>query len=106
MNFKKHSNTVILGKIRKNDIRFAYVPFDFISSCLFVFTMKLKHANYKSHWNILVFYERWKMMSDLDIPHGKMSNFTSFPLFGFILDIKLRIFDFESHWNVLTFCYK
>ena len=29
--------------------------------------------------------------------HGKMSDFTSFPLFGFRLVIKLRNFDFEGH---------
>ena len=32
-----------------------------------------------------------------------MSDFVSFPLFGFILVIKLRNFDFESHCNALIF---
>ena len=32
-----------------------------------------------------------------------MSDFVSFPLFGFTLVIKLRNFDFESHWNTLIF---
>ena len=43
------------------------------------------------------------MMSDLNISHGKMSDFVSFPLLGFTLVIKLRNFDFESHWNTLIF---
>ena len=42
-------------------------------------------------------------MSDLNISHGKMSDFASFPLLAFTLVIKLRNFDFESHWNTLIF---
>ena len=34
--------------------------------------------------------------------NGKMSDFVSFPLFGFTLPIRLRNCDFESHWNTLT----
>ena len=92
---------------RKNTLRFA-VTCDFILLCLFVltFAMKLKSANYKSHWNILVFYLQWKMMSDVNMSHEKMSDFVSFPLFGFILVIKLRNFDFESHWNTWIFSDK
>ena len=37
------------------------------------------------------------MLSDLNISHGKMSNFVSFPLFGYALVIKLRNFDFKVH---------
>ena len=48
---------------KKNAVRFAYVLFYFISYYLFVltFAMKLKHVNYKSYWNILVFgtNEKW-----------------------------------------------
>ena len=36
-----------------------------------------------------------KIMSDLNIPHGK----ASFPFFEFTLVIKLRKFDLENHWN-------
>ena len=43
------------------------------------------------------------MMSDLNISHGKMSDFVSFPFFGFTLVIKLRNFDFECHWNTSLF---
>ena len=39
----------------------------------------------------------------MDIFHGKMSGFVSFPLFGFTLVIKLRNFDLESHLNTLIF---
>ena len=68
-------------------------------SFLFVptFAMKLQVANYESHWNILVFWDQSKMISDLNMSHGKMSDFVSFPLFGFNLVIKLRNFDFQSH---------
>ena len=37
------------------------------------------------------------MVSDLNMPPGKMSGFVSFPLFGVSLVIKLRNFDFEGH---------
>ena len=36
-------------------------------------------------------------MSDLNMSHGKMSDFFSFSLLGFTLVIKMRNFDFESH---------
>ena len=39
--------------------------------------------------------------SDLNMSHGKMSDFVSFLLLGFTLVITLRNFDFESHWNTL-----
>ena len=35
-----------------------------------------------------------------------MSDFVSFPLFGFTLVIKLRNFDFESHWNISIYLMK
>ena len=37
------------------------------------------------------------MMSDLNISHGKMPGFVSFPCFWFTLVIKLRNVDFEDH---------
>ena len=43
------------------------------------------------------------MVSDLNISHGRMSDFVSRPLFGFTLVIKLRNCDFESHLNTLIF---
>ena len=36
-------------------------------------------------------------MLDLNMSHGKISDFASFPLFRFDLDKKLRKFNFESH---------
>ena len=89
----------------KNIVKFAHALFDFISLYLFAltFAMKLKDANYKSHWKILLFCDQLKIMSDLNMPHEKMSDFDSFVLFGFTLVIKLRNFDFESHWNTLIF---
>ena len=37
------------------------------------------------------------MTSDLNMSHAKMSDFVSFPLFGFTLVKKPRNFDFENH---------
>ena len=37
------------------------------------------------------------MVSDFNMPHGKMSDFVSSSLLGLTLVIKLRNFDFESH---------
>ena len=71
--------------------------------CLIYFTLLVcahyKSANYKIHWNILVFYDQWKMMSDLNMSDVKMSDFVSFPLFGYTLAIKRINFRFESYWN-------
>ena len=91
--------------MRKDTVRFAHVKYKFISLNLirFTFTMKLKSPNYKNHWNILVFYDQWKVISDVSMSHWKMSDFNSIPLFGFTLVIKLRILDFESHWNIFIF---
>ena len=36
------------------------------------------------------------MASDLNLSHGKMSDFVSFPLFGFTLVTKLRNVDFKG----------
>ena len=36
------------------------------------------------------------MVSDLNMSHGKRSDFVSFPLFGFTLVIKLRYFDLKK----------
>ena len=59
--------------------------------------MKLKDANSKSHWNILVCCNQWKLMSDLKMSLGKMYNFASSSLFGFTSVIKLGNLDFEIH---------
>ena len=37
------------------------------------------------------------MVSDLNMSHGKMPDFVSFPLLGFTSVIKLRNFDFKGH---------
>ena len=42
------------------------------------------------------------MVPDLNMSHEKMSDFVSFPLFGFTLVINLRNFDLEGHENTLT----
>ena len=37
------------------------------------------------------------MLSDLNLPHGKMSDFVSFPLFRFTLVVKMRKVDYKGH---------
>ena len=100
INFKLHWNTITFS-IRKNLARFAYDPLDFIWYYLFslLFAMKLNDANNKNLWNVLAFCDQWKMMSDLNLTHTKMSDFVSFSLFRFTLAIKLQNSDFKSHWN-------
>ena len=73
---------------------------------VFTIAMKLKDANYKSHWNILAFCDQWYMTSDLNMSYGKMSDFASFSFLAFNLVKKLKNFDFWSHWNTLTFLDK
>ena len=46
------------------------------------------------------------ILSPLNMSHGKISDFVSFPLFWFTLVIKLRTFDSESHRNTLIFFYE
>ena len=73
-------------------------------TCLhLILKMKWKDAKYKSHWNIFIFCDQWKMMSDLNKSYGKIPDFVSFPLFRFIAVIKLTNIDSESHWNILIF---
>ena len=45
----------------------------------------------KSHWNILVFCNHWKLISDLNMSYGKIPDFVSFPLFEFTVVIKPEI---------------
>ena len=52
---------------------------------------------------IFYYFVNYRFQSDLNISHGKKSDFDSFLLFGFILVIKLENFDFESHRNTLIF---
>ena len=42
-------------------------------------------------------------MSDLNISHGKMSDFVSFPLFRVTLVMKLRNLNFKVRENTLIF---
>ena len=93
---------------KKHTVRFPHVLCYFISLYLKVltFAIRLKSANYKSHWHILVFYDQWKIMSDLNMSHRKMSDFVLFLWLRFTLVLKLRNFDFESHWNTLIYLDK
>ena len=90
----------------KSFVRFEYVPRKmsaFVSFLLFGLITKLRNFGLESHWNTLIFFDKKYMTSDLNMPHGQMSDFFSFPLFGLALVIKLRNFHLESHWNTLIF---
>ena len=67
------------------------------------FPIKLKTANCKHYWDVLVFHDQWKIISDLNKFPRNMSDFVSIPLLGFTLIIKLRNFAYENHWNILIF---
>ena len=43
------------------------------------------------------------MLSDLNMSHGKLSDFALLTLFKFTLVIKLRNFEFKGHENTLIF---
>ena len=59
--------------------------------------MKLKKTNDKKSLRYFSILEPMNIMSDLNMSHGKMSDFVSFPLFGFILVLPLRNFDYGGH---------
>ena len=46
------------------------------------------------------------MASGLNMSHGEMSSFVSFPLFSFTLVRQLRNFEFKGHENTLIFLEK
>ena len=46
------------------------------------------------------------LVSHLNISHGKMSNFVSFPLFELNSGMKLGNFDYKSHWSTSICCDK
>ena len=92
----------------KNEVRFEYVSWkmsDFVSFLLvgFSLVLKFRNFNFETHWNILIFFDKKDIMSDLNMYDGKIADFVSFSLFGLILVIKLKNFDFQSYWNTLVF---
>ena len=64
--------------------------------------IKLKDANIESHSNILVFCDQRILMLDLNLSRGKISDFVSFPLFGFTLAIKLRNLDLNAFCQTVS----
>ena len=47
--------------------------------------IKQRNLDLESFWNSLIFFDKKYMTSDLNMSHGKMSDFVSFSLFGFTL---------------------
>ena len=56
-----------------------------------------RNFDFESHINIFIIFDKKDMVSDLNMSHGEMPDFVSFPLFGFNLVRKLRNFDFKGH---------
>ena len=73
------------------------------------FAMKLKEVNFwhlqksffKSHWNILVFCNQWKI-SDLNLSYGKVSDFILIPFFWVHFGHKTEKFSF---WQSLKYFF-
>ena len=78
------------------------ILFHFVCFCLLLqWNWKIPIIKSLEHFSIL----RW-IMPDLNLSHGKMSDFVSVPLLGLTLVIKLRNFSFETHLNIeVTFEY-
>ena len=49
---------------------------------MLTFPMRLKSANYKSNWNILVFSDQSNITPDLNMSHGKISVLFHYHDFG------------------------
>ena len=98
-NYKSHWNILVLFQY----VSWKNVWFCFNSIVWVPLVIKLKNCDFESHWNNLMFLIKKDLVSALNMSHGKMSDFVSFPLFGFTLVTKLRSSDFENHWNILIF---
>ena len=108
--------------IKKSTVRFAHISFHFISFQLFVLTnwkmliikvieilsilrpmkndVRFEYVPWKNVWFCFISMV-WVMAWELNMFHGKISDFVSFLSFRFTLVIKLTNFDFEGHWNIL-----
>ena len=105
INFKSHLNSVLVrkkGKLLSDLNMFHLVLFHFTCLCSLL-QWNWKMSIIKFIVIIVVFCDWWKIMSDLNMSHRKLSYFVSFPLFGLTLAIKLRNFDFKSYWNTSIF---
>ena len=70
------------------------------------FWNKIERCQYKSHWNNSVFWDQWKMMSDLNMSQRRINDFVAFSFSRINLVIKLNYFDFESHRDTLILFYR
>ena len=99
--FENHCNTLrFFGK--KHDLRYEYTPWRnvcFVSFPLLGFTLviKVRNVDSKSHGNTVIFFDKKHMRLYLNMPHGKMSDIVSPPLFRLTLVIKFRNFHFENY---------
>ena len=59
--------------------------------------LKLKRKNDKMSLRYFSILRSMNIMSELNMSHGKMSDFLSLSLFVFILVITLKNFDFGGH---------
>ena len=63
----------------------------------FTVVTKLRKFDFKSHRDTSIFFDKKGIITDLNMSHGKVSDFVSFPLFRFTLVIKLKNFDFKIY---------
>ena len=69
----------------------------FFFHCLAKFSHKTEKPDFESHWNTLTDFDKTNILSNLNMSHGKISDFVSFLFLGFTLVIKLRNFEFKGH---------
>ena len=87
-----------------HDVRFEYVSWKNVwFSIMSIVWISLSHKNekfwFRKSMKYFCFLIKKYMMSDLNLPHSKMSDFVSFQLFGFTLVIKLKNSDLLKYFN-------
>ena len=93
INFKSHLSSALLCKWGKrlSDLHIFRVILFHFTRFVLTFAMTLKSANYKNHWNTLVFYNQWKIMSDLIYVPWANAWFWFNSIVWFTLVIKVKI---------------
>ena len=66
------------------------------------FVMKLKYANYESHWNILAFWDQSKIISDLNMSHEKNAWFCFIFIVWVHFSYKTEKFWFRKSLNYIN----
>ena len=88
---------------KKNTVRFTHVLCDFILLFLCSNLQGDWKVHHKSHLNILVFYDQWKITPDLNMSHGKISDFFFIRIVRVHFNHKIEKFWFWKYWNTLRY---